>query len=233
MNKILAVIPARGGSKGILRKNIKNIAGKPLIQWTIDAALKSKYIDEIIVSTEDEEIAKISASLGVNVPFLRPKELAGDKSKTIDVINHLLNKLELEYNKYFDLILILQPTSPLRTSKHIDEAISFFLSDKSADSLVSCVKVPHIFHPESLMKLSSNNYLESYIVSNNPPFRRQDKSELYARNGAAIYLTRRDKISKFIFGGNLICFEMDEVDSIDIDTLEDFNMAENILLGRI
>jgi CMP-N,N'-diacetyllegionaminic acid synthase len=232
MNKILAVIPARGGSKGVFRKNVKNIAGKPLIQWTIEAALESKYIDEIIVSTEDEEIAQISANLGAKVPFLRPPDLARDNSKTIDVINHLLVKLELEYNKYFDIILILQPTSPLRTSKHIDQAISFFLLDKSADSLVSCVKVPHIFHPESLMKLSSNNYLESYIVNSNPPFRRQDKSELYARNGAAIYLTRREKISEFIFGGNLICFEMDEVDSIDIDTLEDFNNAENLLRAR-
>lgn len=232
MHKILAVIPARGGSKGILRKNIKNIAGKPLIQWTIEAALNSNYINEIIVSTEDEEIAQISTSLGVNVPFLRPLELANDNSKTIDVINHLLGKLELEYNKYFDIILILQPTSPLRTSKQIDQAINLFLSDKSADSLVSCVKVPHIFHPESLMKLSSNNYLESYIIGNNPPTRRQDKSILYARNGAAIYLTKRDKISEFIFGGNLICFEMDEVDSIDIDTMEDFIKAENILLGR-
>lgn len=233
MNKILAVIPARGGSKGILRKNIKNIAGKPLIQWTIEAALYSNYIHEIIVSTDDEEIAQLSTSLGVDVPFLRPLELAKDNSRTIDVINHLLGKLELEYNKYFDIILVLQPTSPLRTSKQIDKAINLFLSHKSADSLVSCVKVPHIFHPESLMKINSNNYLESYIISNNPPSRRQDKSDLYARNGAAIYLTKRDKISEFIFGGNLICFEMDEVDSIDIDTIEDFIKAENILLDRI
>ena len=232
MIRILGVIPARGGSKGIKRKNIKNIAGKPLIQWTIDVAKKSNYITELVVSTEDSEIASLSLELGATVPFLRPDSLANDDSKTIDVVNYVVDRLESEYNKYFDYIIILQPTSPLRTLSHINEAIQMILNDKSADSLVSCIKVPHIFHPDSIMMLNEKNYLENFTLDKTLPSRRQDKSTLFARNGAAIYITKRNKIKDFIFGGNLLCYEMPIECSIDIDDIEDFVTAEKYLLNR-
>lgn len=232
MSRILGIIPARGGSKGIKKKNIKIIAGKPLIQWTIDVARQSKYISELIVSTEDTEIANLSLQLGASVPFLRPTSLACDDSKTIDVINYVVDKLETDYNKFFDYIIILQPTSPLRTLNQIDDAVEMILKDKAADSLVSCIKVPHIFHPESIMKLNENNYLENYTLNKMLPTRRQDKSVLFARNGAAIYITKRNKIKEFIFGGNLLCYEMPIDCSIDIDNMEDFVTAEKYLLKR-
>jgi len=232
MIRILGVIPARGGSKGIKRKNIKNIAGKPLIQWTIDVAKKSNYITELVVSTEDSEIASLSLELGATVPFLRPDSLASDDSKTIDVVNYVVDRLESECNKYFDYIIILQPTSPLRTLSHINEAIQMILNDKSADSLVSCIKVPHIFHPDSIMMLNEKNYLENFTLDKTLPSRRQDKSTLFARNGAAIYITKRNKIKDFIFGGNLLCYEMPIECSIDIDDIEDFVTAEKYLLNR-
>ena len=132
--KILAIIPARGGSKGIPRKNIKLLAGKPLIAYTIEAALKSKYLDRVIVSTEDREIAETSRHYGAEV-IKRPKILAKDKAKTIDVIFHLLNVLK-EKNYIPEIIVLLQPTSPLRIVKDIDKAIELFLKEK-CESVVS------------------------------------------------------------------------------------------------
>jgi len=227
--RTLAVIPARGGSKGIPRKNILEIAGKPLIAWTIEAALKAKSISRIIVSTDDAEIAEIAINLKAEVPFLRPQELATDTTPTKDVIFHLVNKITETEGWIPDIVVTLQPTSPLRNHVHIDEAISIFVADELADSLVSCVQVPHIFHPESVMKVDSNGYLVPYL-SPQQPSRRQDKQVIWARNGAAIYITRQNKLHEFIFGGNLIAYAMHPDVSVDIDTMEDFHKAENHLL---
>ena len=165
MKEFLVIIPARGGSKGIEKKNIKLISGKPLIVWTIESALKSKYISQVYVSTDDQEIAKISKKHGAKVPFYRPKALAKDDSKTIDCVNHMLNNLETDEIK-FDYIIILQPTSPLRTHNHINQAIEMILTDKDADSLVSCVEVPHIFHPESVMVYNKKKIFRTILEQN-------------------------------------------------------------------
>jgi CMP-N-acetylneuraminic acid synthetase len=129
--KILAIIPARSGSKGIPNKNIKKLSGRPLIYYTIKAALNSKLIDRIIVSSDSEKILKISEKLGAEIPFKRPKNISEDKSLAIEVIQHALNWLE-KNEKYFpDAIIYLQPTSPLRTKKHINEAINIFFKESS------------------------------------------------------------------------------------------------------
>ena len=120
---IMAVITARGGSKGVPRKNIRDLSGKPLIAWSIEAAKNSGYIDRIIVSTEDTEIRDISLEYGAEVPFLRPKELAEDNSSSVDTVLHVIEKLEKDYNYTPDYILLLQPTSPLRNEVHIDDSI--------------------------------------------------------------------------------------------------------------
>ena len=146
--KTLAIIPARGGSKGVPRKNVRALAGKPLIAWTIEAALAASGLDRVIVSTEDAEIAAISREFGADVPFLRPAELAGDATTTLAVLQDLLARLETDEGYRPDAVMTLQPTSPLRTPDHINDAIALFEADPEADALVSCIQVPHIFHPE-------------------------------------------------------------------------------------
>ena len=221
--KILAIIPARSGSKGIKNKNIINFDGKPLIYWTISAALESEFIDRVIVSTDSEEIRDTSLKYGASVPFLRPKRLSGDKASTLIAIKYTMKKLEKDENYFSDYIITLQPTSPLRNKENIEEAINTILNDKKADSLVSCVNVPHNFLPESLMKLHGK-YLRNYSDKNKVT-RRQDKKKLIARNGAAIYITKSKNINKYILGGKILPYFMDFKNSIDIDNKEDLEIA--------
>ena len=226
---ILAVIPARGGSKGIPKKNLIELLGKPLIIYTIEAAKLSKNVSKIILTTDDREIAAIGREFNLDV-IKRPYELSTDHATSHSAILHAFKSvLSTSYKP--DAILTLQPTSPLRTAFHIDDAINIFKKDNNADSLVSCIKVPHIFNPESIMTLSNNGYLKSYIKGSQIS-RRQEKNVYYARNGAAIYLTNSKSIDKFIFGGKIMPYYMNEIDSIDIDSLEDLSKAELFLKYR-
>lgn len=229
---IVAIIPARGGSKGLPRKNIKIFNGKPLIFWTIDAAIKSKFIDKVIVSTDDVEIAQISLSFGAEVPGLRPLDLSKDDTPTLPVIQFVLRKLFHDQNYIPDLIVLLQATSPLRSNFIIDEAIQCFLNSPAADSLVSCVKIPHNYNPESLMFLNEYNFLEYVTDSNNIKFSRQEKNTYIARNGAAIYITTPKIINDGILGGNILPYFMKSSDSIDIDTEDDFLIAEAVSMYK-
>ncbi len=222
--RILAVIPARGGSKGVPRKNLISLAGRPLIAYTISAALKAKSLDRVVVSTEDSEIAAVSRDLGVEVIY-RPSELAQDESATHDVLLNVIRLLAKENNYIPDAVMTLQPTSPLRKTFHIEEAVAHFMQDPNCDSLVSCVHVPHIYHPGSLMQKNQVGYLDPFQKGSKPT-RRQEKEILFARNGAAIYITRMSRINKYIFGGNLIPYLMDTESSLDIDSYEDLALAE-------
>ncbi len=224
--KFLAIIPARGGSKGVPRKNVRLLNGRPLIAYTIDAALQSRTIDRTIVSTDDDEIASISRGLGAEVK-MRSAELSQDNIPTSDVLRSVVAELA-ECRYAADAVMTLQPTSPLRTAEHIDEAAARFEADPHADSLVSCIDVPHIFHPLSVMRRTGEGYLAPYSTGAQP-FRRQDKEKLFARNGAAVYITRIDRLSEYVFGGRLIPYIMDESSSVDIDTLDDFDRAERIM----
>jgi CMP-N-acetylneuraminic acid synthetase len=229
--KFLSIIPARGGSKGIPGKNIYPLCGKPLLGWTIEASLGSSYITRTIVSTDDKDIASIACNMGAEVPFLRPAELAEDNTPTLLVLQHVVKYLKDIDGWTPDAIITLQPTSPLRTSEDIDNAVQQFLSDPDAESLVSCIEVPHIFHPTSIMKVNPNGYLENFMQSDQPT-RRQDKTHVLARNGAAIYITRLNCLDKFIWGGNAMAYIMNEERSVDIDILEDLKIAESYLLKR-
>ena len=220
--EVLAVIPARGGSKGIPKKNIVDFCGKPLIDYTFDAAKKAKSISKIVVSTDDEEIKNFSESRNIEV-IMRPKYLSQDNTSTKDVISHVVFEGDLQ-NEY-DLVLTLQPTSPLRKAFHIDESITLMKNNPNADSLVSCIKVPHNFNPSSLMKLNIEGYLYETDITKKQ-YRRQDKEVFYARNGAAIYITKINKIQEYIFGGNIIPYFMDFHHSIDIDEFSDLHIAE-------
>ena len=231
--KFIAIIPARGGSKGIPRKNIKLFNNKPLISWTIKAAIDSNIFESVFVSTDDLEISTISKAFGANVPFLRPRYLANDKASTLSVVQHFLKKI---YNKnsenYPFAVVILQPTSPLRTSLHIKSAVDLFKSNKDADSLVSCTQVPHNFTPNSLMRLNRHGFLDFAKNMNKLIYRRQDKEKYIARNGAAIYITKTNLLDKFILGGKILPYFMDFIDSVDIDEPRDWELAELIFKYR-
>ena len=225
---ILAIIPARGGSVGLKNKNMYPLNGRPLLFYTIQAAKKTKLIDRIIVSSDSNKILNFSKKNFAEV-IKRPKKISGSKSTTHQAIIHCLNYLKKNENYVPDIILILQPTSPLRNSKHISKAIKIFLKHKRATSLVSCTKVPHNFHPISLMKENNKGYLINFLRVRKKIFRRQDKDSLLARNGAGIYIIKNSHVNKFLFGGKIIKFLMNEESSVDIDSLEDIKKAEIIL----
>jgi CMP-N,N'-diacetyllegionaminic acid synthase len=220
--KSIGIIPARGGSKGIPNKNIIDLSGKPLIAYTIEAALASN-LTEVIVSTDSDQIAEISESLGVKV-IMRPAELAQDDTPTLPVLQDIIARLDESY----DCVVTLQPTSPLRKAHDINEALQMFENDPSADSLVSVIKVPHNMIPECLMKYDNEGYLTPYLESD-VKLRRQDKPSYFARNGAAIYITRTPNLNEYIFGGKIIAYKMSSEDSIDIDNTSDLNLTKKIL----
>ena len=219
---ILGVIPARGGSKGIPRKNIININGKPLIQYTIEAAKGSKYLDRIVVSTENAEIANVAIKCGAEVPFLRPKELAEDETKTIDVLLDVVKKLNNLGDKY-DYLLLLQPTQPLRKSFHIDEAIEKII-DENVESLISVSEVRE--HP-ILMKYIGENSEVKNLLGCSSDVRRQDFQKIYKVNGA-IYINKlNDNFNKGTsLNDNKLAYIMDKKYDLDIDEPEDLELLK-------
>jgi CMP-N,N'-diacetyllegionaminic acid synthase len=226
--KILAIIPARGGSKRLPKKNILELAGKPLIAWTIEAALDSKLIDEVMVSTDDKIIAEISKEYGAIVPFLRSEELSGDNSDSMNVIFDVLDKY-IDRGQEYDYVLLLQPTSPLRTSTHIIEAI-LQLNDKQADCVVSACPCEH--SPLWANVIPENGSMNGFIRPDIIGKRSQDLPQ-YSRLNGAIYLAKVEKLFKhrdFLSEDMTVyAYKMESSSSVDIDTLLDFQLAEMIL----
>ena len=221
---IIAIIPARGGSKGIPNKNIVLLCGKPLIVYTIQEAKKSKYINRIIVSTDNREIARIAKQCGVEV-VNRPAVLAKDDTPILPVLKQALTAIKDDS----ELVVLLQPTSPLRTVKHIDKAIEKLLST-NCDSVVSVTKLE--ISPAAIVKTDINNKLKM-ICSDLTKVRRQD-SELYKINGA-VYVTRKDilmRLEHYVIGDNTYVIKMLKEDSIDIDDYEDLGEAEKYIERR-
>jgi len=221
--KLLAIIPARGGSKRLPRKNILDLAGKPLIAWTIESALGTKYIDRVVVSTDDQDIADVSIKYGADIPFIRPDELATDEATSIDVVLHLLKRLEM-CNEYYDYIILLQPTSPLRTTKNIDEAVEL-LQIKKKDAVISVCEVEHSplwcnTVPESG---DLSNFLEDSVLNQ----RSQDLDQYYRLNGA-IYLCNTNRLKEektFFFKSDCTAYIMANEQSVDIDSKMDLLQA--------
>jgi CMP-N,N'-diacetyllegionaminic acid synthase len=219
----LAVIPARGGSKGIPRKNIVTVNKKPLIQYTIDEAKDSKYIDKIIVSTDDKEIAQIAKNCGAEVPFLRPKYLASDEANTIEVLIHVVVELRSRGIEY-DYLILLQPTQPLRKSWHIDEAIEKVV-EEAEDSLVSVTKVKE--HPILMRSIDGNGKVKN-LLDLNSTIRRQDHPNYYKVNGA-IYINRIDEnLSKDTsLNDNKLAYIMDREFDLDLDDPIDLELFKH------
>lgn len=228
MTGILAVIPARGGSKGIPLKNMAVVGGRPLLAWTVEAALEANRVDRVAVSTDHPEIAQLAQDLGADV-VMRPPELAGDAALTRPVIQHAWEEME---RRGFDahLLATLQPTSPMRDEHHIDAAIKFMDDHPGADSLVTVQEVPHQFSPGSLMSVEGEFALP---CSTDSVLRRQDKLQYWARNGAAIYLTRSECIQDFVWGGKTLAFPMDKIASVDIDDQSDLIIVDALLKAQM
>ena len=222
--RLLAIIPARGGSKRLPGKNIMDLAGKPLIAWTIEAALNSKYIDRIVVSTDDQEIANISIKYGAEVPFLRPKSLATDDTSSIDTVINVLGEIE-KIDQHYEYIVLLQPTSPLRTEIDIDKAIEL-LEKKSADSVISVCKVDHPLHWTNTLPDDGN--MQLFFREDNANKRSQDFDKYYRLNGA-IYIVKIGRLLKeesLFLKTNTFAYCMDAYSSVDIDKEEDLMVAK-------
>ena len=207
---ILAIIPARGGSKGVTRKNIRAVAGKPLIAWTIEEAKKSQYIDRLILSSEDAEIIEVAKSYGCEVPFVRPKELAQDHTSGIDPVLHALTLFP-----QYEYVVLLQPTSPLRSVKDIDNCIEQCIYKKA----YSCV---------SVTQPDKSPYWMYVLDENN---RRQELPEVYALNGA-VYVAQSDLLyqKKTFVTMDSVAYCMPKERSLDIDTELDLQLAEYLMM---
>ncbi|MDP3994160.1 MAG: acylneuraminate cytidylyltransferase family protein [Candidatus Doudnabacteria bacterium] len=219
--KILAIIPARGGSKGLPGKNIKLLVGKPLIAYSIEAAKKSKHVDRVIVTSDDKNILETSAPFGAEL-IQRPAELALDETKMPPVIQHVIDTLKTKDNYRPDIVLLLQPTCPLRTSKHIDEAIEHF-SANDFDSLLSVL----VLYKQQFV-VENEKYLQP-LLKERP--NRQDRKPVILENGV-IYLTMINLMEQgTIVGGKIGYYPMHIADSPNIDDQEDFLFAERLIKG--
>ena len=227
--KILAIIPARGGSKGIKDKNIKLLNRKPLIYYSIHEALESNIIQEIIVNTDSEKIASVSKKYGANIPFLRSKELATDEASTVDVIESTLNYYE-QRNINFDYFILLQPTSPLRTREDILRAFEI-LEQKNAKSIVSVCEAEH--SPFLMNTLDNDLKMDNFIKRENNT-RRQDFDKYYRLNGA-IYISEVKNFleSKTFYGEGSYAYIMPNNRSVDIDNEIDLKLAEIIMRDNL
>ncbi|TLD96617.1 acylneuraminate cytidylyltransferase family protein [Helicobacter jaachi] len=224
--RFLAIIPARAGSKRLPDKNIKSLCGKPLLAWSIKSALDSKYIDEVVVSTDSSVYAEIAKDYGANVPFLRPECLASDTTTTFDVLEHCIRFYEQNLQKEFDYIVLLQPTSPLREAWHINESCQKLL-DSNANSLISVCKCEH--SPLWSNTLAEDESMDNFLSPKVLNVRSQDLPAYYRLNGV-IFIAKTKALlqAKSFFMPHSIAYKMDTMYSSDIDTPLDFEIASVI-----
>ncbi|MCX5695198.1 MAG: acylneuraminate cytidylyltransferase family protein [Candidatus Omnitrophica bacterium] len=227
---VLALIPARGGSKGLPGKNIRLLLGKPLISWSIEQALGSRYIDKVVVSTDSTKITGIARHYGAEVPFRRPKKLASDNAKSMDVILHAINFYESR-GHIFDIIVFLEPTSPLREIEDIDKAIEILMTNQKAESIVGVAKLESA-HPEFLVKLKKG-FLEPYLNKAYKVFRRQEVEELYFFEGS-LYIAYAESLKnkKTFYHNKTLAYIVPKWKSFEMDDYTDFIIIEAILRAR-
>lgn len=228
--KILCIIPARGGSKGIPKKNIIDVCGKPLIAYTIEPALevlKQGYIDKVIVSTDSEEIAEVAKSYGAEVPFLRPESISGDKAKSVEFMEHALLHYEAKGIRY-DAVLLLQPTSPLRDASDLIKALKMY-KESTNDSLISSYEEEYI-NDLVIYKLDKDGKTSIPVSPlHNKGVRRQDHGSTYVRNGC-IYISSANLIKNgFVIGEQPLMYIMDKNKSVNVDTVEDLELLRKLL----
>lgn len=226
--KFLAIVPARGGSKGLPGKNIMNFCGRPLIAWTIEAGLNSKYVDEVLVTTDSEMIANVAREFGAVVPFLRPGILASDTSTTFDAVKHAIDFYGNELCKTFDYIVLLEPTSPLRAKSDIDDMIEKIIAlEHQFDAIVSLGEVHE--HP-SIMKKIVGNKIESYCKELPIGARRQDNEAAYFPYGVAYIVKTKTLLEEKSFYPQRTTHHLiNRYQCYEIDDIYDFIAAENVM----
>lgn len=224
---MIAIIPARGGSKGLPGKNVRPLNGKPLIAYAIEEALKAKHIDRVIISTDDEEIAKVAVQYGAELPFMRPVELASDTAQAIDNYIYTIGRLEEEGKEQIDAFVVLQPTSPLRVSEDIDGAIELFF-EKNADSVISyCPEA----HPVTWHKYLDEEGRFLNIFDDNIQNRQANRISYYPNGAVYVFRTSMIRERKY-YTENSYAYVMPRTRSVDIDFIEDFEYAEFLLKRR-
>jgi CMP-N,N'-diacetyllegionaminic acid synthase len=230
--RILAIIPARGGSKGVPGKNIKLLNGKPLLAYTSEIALQSKQLTQVIVSTEDKQIMEVAKNLGIQVPFIRPMALAQDNTPTIDVIVQALQWHKKQYI-FFDAVCLLQVTSPFRTLEFLNKAIEKFV-ESGCDSLVSVQKVPHEYNPHWTFEVNAEGNLKIATGEAEIITRRQELPTAYHRDGS-IYITKTEVLLQehSLYGKSTAFIESEPDFYVNIDTMEDWKKAEEIAENKL
>jgi CMP-N-acetylneuraminic acid synthetase len=226
--RVLGLVPARGGSKGVLRKNIRLLCGKPLLQYTAEAALAAGCLARVLISTDDPEIAGIASSCGLEAPFLRPAELAQDTTPTLPVVQHALRWLEA-HGERFDAVCLLQPTTPLRRSADIDGCVAL-LERTGADAVVSVLPVPAEYNPHWVYFQDDDGALRLSTGLAAPLPRRQELPPAFHRDGS-VYVTRRDVVLEMnsLYGRRVAGYPMDPARHVNIDTLDDWARAEALI----
>lgn len=229
--RLLGLIPARGGSKGIPHKNIRPLAGKPLLQYTAEAALQVAAFSRVLLSTDDPEIAAVGKACGLDVPFLRPAELAADDTPTLAVIQHVLRWAE-ENGDAYDAVCLLQPTNPFRTTATIEACIQLFI-EKNADSVFTVLPVPHQYNPHWVYFTREDDSLTLSTGEAQPIPRRQTLPPAFHREGS-VYITRRDVIllENSLYGARSFGYQVDAGTSVNLDTMDDWIRAEQMLANR-
>ncbi len=224
---VLGIVPARGGSKGVPRKNVRTLAGKPLLGYTADCAAASGVCDRVVLSTDDPDIAAVGRACGLDVPFLRPAELATDESAMLPVLEHVLEMLARESWRP-DIVLILQPTSPLRRPDHIRRAVEQLI-ENHADSVVTVVEVPRHLSPDYVMRIADGR-LHPFLADGARITRRQDARPAYVRDGT-VYACWRTTIERYgnIYGNDCRPLLVGAHESLSIDSMDDWHEAERRL----
>jgi CMP-N,N'-diacetyllegionaminic acid synthase len=230
MSGVLGLVPARGGSKGVPGKNVRALGGHPLLAYTARAARDSGVLDRIVLSTDDAAIAALGRELGLDVPFVRPGDLAADDTPMLPVVNHAIAWLS-ETGWQTEILVLLQPTSPLRQPSHIRQAVAM-LRETGADSIVSVVELPRHLSPDYVMRLDSG-VLRPFLPEGARVARRQDARPAYSRDGT-IYACWKKTLEQFgdIYGADCRPLVIDAADSLSIDSPADWDQAERRLAGR-
>jgi CMP-N-acetylneuraminic acid synthetase len=228
--RVLGLVPARGGSKGIRRKNLKPLHGRPLLAYTVDAALAASTLSRVVLSTEDREIADVGRALGLDVPFSRPTPLADDRAPMLPVVQHAVRELEAAGDRY-DAVCLLQPTDPLRTAATIDACVRL-LERSGADAVVTVLPIPPEHNPHWAFEKDGDGYLRVATGEAAPVTQRQELPPAYHRDGS-VYVTRTPVvIGGSLYGEHLLGLEVPFGSSVNLDEPEDWLRAESLLASR-
>jgi CMP-N,N'-diacetyllegionaminic acid synthase len=228
--KIMVIIPARGGSKGIPNKNITSLGNKPLISYVIETARKSKHVNRVVVSTDDEKIAQTSRYYGAEVPFMRPSEMAQDESPVMPAIHHAVEWFAQNENYKADILLLLQPTSPFIQPQQIDTAIDILLADSTADAVTTVIETPHNFHPYNVREIKSDGSVVFFMPDEHDRYpTRQTKPKFYAFGN--FYIFRYKTLTEYnsLYGKRCLPMIIDPMTAFDINYPFDLLVAESIL----